>query len=81
MSNYQQPTKHPETGRIEVADWLDDYFGRHRYGVRFPDGKVFRASEVERHEPTDAILSDLRKSIGDGWNNMADIAEELRGMR
>lgn len=48
MSNYQQPTKHPETGRIEVADWLDDFFGRHRYGVRFPDGKVFRASEVNQ---------------------------------
>lgn len=32
----------------EIARWLDDHFGRHSYGVRFPsDGKVFRASDVK----------------------------------
>jgi hypothetical protein len=46
MSNYVEPTNHPETGRVEDAVWLDNYFGRHRYGVRFADGKVFRANEV-----------------------------------
>lgn len=50
MSNYQQMTKHPETGETVMADWLDDHFGHHRYGVRFPDGKVFRESEIESIE-------------------------------
>lgn len=47
MSNFQQETRHPETGEVFTADWVDDYFGPHRYGVRFPDGKVFRDWEVE----------------------------------
>lgn len=41
MSSFGAPTRHPETGKIESAMWLDDYFGRHRYGVSFPDGQVF----------------------------------------
>ena len=44
MSNYSRLTKHPKTGEFLQAEWLDDYFGPHEYGVRFPDGKVFRAS-------------------------------------
>ncbi len=35
LSNYSAITKHPETGKLEMADWLDDSFGRHVYGVRF----------------------------------------------
>lgn len=42
MSNYSAMTIHPETKVAEMADWLDDYFGKHHYGVRFPsDGKIF----------------------------------------
>lgn len=46
MSNFSQLTKHPETGKIEEADWLDDHFGRHRYGIRFADGQVFTPSQI-----------------------------------
>ncbi len=35
MSNYIRKTKNPITGQFERAEWLDDYFGKHRYGVRF----------------------------------------------
>ena len=42
MSNYSALTRHPVTGIAEVADWIDDYFGRHRYGVLFKsDGRIF----------------------------------------
>ena len=40
-------TRHPETGKEELAEWLDDYFGRRQYGVRFPDGKVFSLAEID----------------------------------
>ena len=43
MSNYHADARHPETGETELAMWLDDYYGRHRYGVKFKDGKVFPA--------------------------------------
>ena len=51
MSNFSQMTKHPTTGHVLLAEWLDDHFGPHRYGVRFPDGKIFRETEIEMIEP------------------------------
>ncbi len=53
MSNFTAPTFHPETGEVEQAHWMDDHFGRHEYGVRFPDGKVFTPYEagLERVSP------------------------------
>ena len=41
MSNFQQKAIHPETGEIELADWLDDFYGPHKYAVRFPDGQLY----------------------------------------
>ena len=42
MSSFFRRTKHPITGKFEPAWWLDNYFGRFRYGVKVPDGQVFR---------------------------------------
>ncbi len=46
MSNYYQEAKHPITGVVENAEWIDDYFGRHRYGVRFSDGTVYSEDQI-----------------------------------
>ena len=46
MSNFERISRHPETGELVVAKWLDDYFGKHQYEVKFPDGKVFAPSEI-----------------------------------
>lgn len=35
MSSYEKLTKNPKTGEYEIAQWMDDALGRHRYGVRF----------------------------------------------
>ena len=54
MSNYHALARHPITGEIRVADWLDDSFGHHIYGVRFPgDATIYRSTqctEVSLHE-------------------------------
>ena len=54
MSNYHALSRHPITGEIRVADWLDDSFGHHIYGVRFPgDETIYRRTdciEVSLHE-------------------------------
>lgn len=47
MSCYYKKTKHPVTGKWEMAEWLDDYFGHHIYGVKFKDGTVYNAEEFE----------------------------------
>lgn len=42
---------HPRTGKWEEAEWIDDYFGRHRYGIRFPSdgpkGEVYDERDYE----------------------------------
>lgn len=40
MSSYKQQTLNPSTGKWEDAEWLDDYFSNHHYGVRFADGTI-----------------------------------------
>lgn len=47
MSDFYQTAKHPKTGEVELAQWIDDYFGPHQYGVRFQDGTVFHADRIE----------------------------------
>ena len=47
MSTFTRRTKHPQTGDWEQATWLDNYFGNHRYGVRFHDGQIFNPEQVE----------------------------------
>jgi hypothetical protein len=56
VSNYHAPTKHPITGAIEMADWLDDHDGKHRYGVRFPsDGKIYGGHECVEVRPREMM--------------------------
>lgn len=47
MSTYQAPAIHPDTGEIEMALFLDDHFGKHRYGVQFSDGRIFPERVVQ----------------------------------
>lgn len=47
MSNYERLTKNPDTGEFETAQWMDDYFGPHRYGVKFAGDQVFSADDYE----------------------------------
>lgn len=46
MSNYQGLACNPSSRMVEKAMFLDDYFGRHEYGVRFKDGKVHPIIDV-----------------------------------
>ena len=47
MSTYSKQTKHPITGEWHEATWIDDFYGRHRYGVRFPDGETFNPEKTK----------------------------------
>lgn len=44
MSNFQQITKHPIAGEMQLADWFD--LGERFYVVRFPDGQRFSETEI-----------------------------------
>lgn len=53
MSTYWQITKNPKTGKWEKATWIDDYFGSHRYGVKFPDGTVINPEKIKLETKND----------------------------
>lgn len=46
MSSYQAKAVNPKTGELEDAMFLDDYFGKHKYGVKFRDGGVYPEKEI-----------------------------------
>lgn len=48
MSSYNRTTQHPlNKDLVENAEWLDDFFGNHNYGVFFKStGEVFRADNL-----------------------------------
>ena len=49
MSNFKDKTIHPETGEIQEAWFLDDYFGKHKYGIRFVgETRVFPIDQVTK---------------------------------
>lgn len=48
MSNYNGQAINPRTSTLEKASFLDDYFGKHQYGVLFADGGVYPAEEIEQ---------------------------------
>lgn len=48
MSNFKSKAFNPKTKRVEEAEFIDDYFGQHLYGVRFVGSeKVWREDDVE----------------------------------
>jgi len=57
MSNYVRAAYHPPTNTVRAAHWMDDYFGKHQYGVRFDDTEdntVYRPDDV--HIPVDKVF-------------------------
>lgn len=48
MSNFYGSAINPKTGEVELAEFMDNYYGRHRYGIKFSDGSVYPETEVKR---------------------------------
>ena len=61
MSTYLKQTKHPITGEWHEATWIDDYYGRHRYGVQFPDGGTYNPDTTKLETRDDETVSKTEK--------------------
>jgi len=71
MSSYNRITKHPETGNFELAEWVDDYYGHYYYGVRFADGRVFKAADYKWE------FNDERQNAEELLNEMVRLNQEM----
>lgn len=70
MSNYKGLARHPKTDTLEVAEWLDDYFARHVYGVRFSDGNIYSAYAVTH--PSEVQLFRLAQRLANELEQVLD---------
>ena len=61
MSTYLKQTKHPITGEWHEATWIDDFYGRHRYGVQFPDGGTYNPEKTKLETRDDETVSNTEK--------------------
>ena len=62
MSSYLRTTKHPN-GEWQVAQWRDDYFGHHEYGVIFEDGTELRPDYTKDYP----LTSDTERPTNPEW--------------
>ena len=55
MSTYIRNTKHPHegNGKFIPALWIDDYFGKHKYGVQFLGSEIIWNPELHKMETND----------------------------
>ena len=58
MSNFFQKTRHPKTGEIEQATWVDCHGVNGRYFmVTFPDGYCCKESDLKKDNPVDDLMN------------------------
>lgn len=48
MSNFYASAINPATCKTEQAEYLDDFYGKHRFGVKFLDGQIYPENLVTR---------------------------------
>lgn len=48
MSNFSKLTFNPETKEMEMADWIDDYFENHQYGVTFDHIFFYKPENIKQ---------------------------------
>lgn len=62
MSNFVQAAYNPKEKTVRAAHFMDDYFDKHEYGIKFSgDNKVYRTNEVII--PIDAVFV-LKEDVG-----------------
>lgn len=61
MSNFVRAAYHPKEKVVRAAQFLDNFFGRHQYGVRFSgDTHVYRDDETDI--PLDVVFIKVEKN-------------------
>lgn len=48
MSSFTMQLKHKQSGEYHNIFAIDDWFGRHLYGFRLPDGTILDEVEMEQ---------------------------------
>jgi len=80
MSTFSQQTKHPVTGEWHEATWMDDFYGRHRYGVRFPSGETFNPDKIQLETREDEPLESTTKERFEDAYQRFQLCDEISAL-
>jgi hypothetical protein len=61
MSNYKTKAIRPDGENFEDVMMLDDHFGKHKYGVEFPDGVIYSEDKCTFEKPADVVDVDTKR--------------------
>lgn len=64
MTKAKDPLKYPMHKNWKPANWLDDYFGHHVYGIQFDGGQIYRDNDDFIYSP-DMKIPDTTTSVTD----------------
>lgn len=82
MSTYSRITRHPLTAEYSIAEWRDDYFGPHRYGVKFAgDDVVYPADQVNNAQLKEFWVQDVLQTLRDMGHTEDQIILFLRQLQ
>lgn len=77
MSNYMKLTRHPKTGKWHNAVWIDDFYGKHKYGVAFK-GDLFDTDYDDIYDPSkEKMDTDWEKDLIVVLNTFANVVKIL----
>jgi hypothetical protein len=81
MSTYSRMTKNPITGVFEKALWMDDHFGHHHYGVKFPDGSIIDPDVMKletREQTAEERLPEVQEQLNAAYDTIRDLQGQVR---
>lgn len=81
MSTYSRMTKNPITGVFEKAQWMDDHFGHHHYGVKFPDGSIIDPAVMEleiREQTAEERLPEVEAQLTLSFETIMEVQRRNR---
>ena len=79
MSTYSRQTKHPFTNEWHEATWIDDFYGRHNYGVQFPGGDTYdpRKFPIMARDSKPNTLTSTEKRLEEFNENFGHMDEDF----
>lgn len=65
MSNFFSEAKRKKRDRFEPVEMLDDYYGKHKYAVRFANGDIYKEEDVilVENKPTKGTFQPGQRGI------------------
>lgn len=81
MSSYRAIAFNPATHEVEEADWLDNHFGRHIYGVQFRGNYTVWYTHEVGLEAASRTITRLRSELEQARGMVEELSDDLTALK